>query len=255
MSWGARTIGLARSLAVYHGVPGRQRRIRSLYSTLVSPGDLAIDIGAHIGNHTRALARLGCRVIAVEPQPDFAALLRLMFSRTGQVSVIEAAIGRAPGRATLAVSDCTPTVTTVSRDWLLERQRDPAFRSVHWNRTIDVAVLTVDELASRHGCPAFVKIDAEGAELDVLEGLTSVVPVLSFEYLPLGLDRVTRCVSRLAALGTYRFNWSVGETFRLASREWLDGPSLLRALEAPGAPTRSGDVYARAHGHGASSRS
>src|SRR5581483_7200558 len=35
-----RAIGLARSLAIYHGIPVRQRRLRALYATFVGPGDL-----------------------------------------------------------------------------------------------------------------------------------------------------------------------------------------------------------------------
>ena len=49
-----RALGLARSLLVYHGIPGRQRRMRRLYSRFVAAGDLAFDVGAHAGqSHTR----------------------------------------------------------------------------------------------------------------------------------------------------------------------------------------------------------
>ena len=66
----SRAIGLLRSLAVYHGIPMRQRRLRRLYATLAAPGDLTFDLGAHAGNRTRALAAVGCRVVALEPQPS-----------------------------------------------------------------------------------------------------------------------------------------------------------------------------------------
>ena len=42
----------------------------------VKPGDLVFDIGAHLGNRTRAFVALGCRVVAVEPQPHVARMLR-----------------------------------------------------------------------------------------------------------------------------------------------------------------------------------
>jgi len=58
-----RAIGLARSLATYHGIPFRQRRLRRLYRSFVNAGDLAFDIGAHAGNRVRALTALGCRVV------------------------------------------------------------------------------------------------------------------------------------------------------------------------------------------------
>src|SRR4026207_531877 len=77
MSRANRIIGLARSLAIYHAIPLRQRRMRHLYAQFVSHGDLVFDLGAHAGTRTRAFAAMGCRIVAVEPQPDFARLLRL----------------------------------------------------------------------------------------------------------------------------------------------------------------------------------
>src|SRR5712691_4638186 len=104
-----RIIGLLRSLAIYHAIPLRQRRMRRFYAQFVSSGDLVFDLGAHIGNRTRSFAATGCRVVAVEPQPDFARLLRLFFARSSKVEVIEAAVGSEPGHTSLFVSERTPT--------------------------------------------------------------------------------------------------------------------------------------------------
>jgi FkbM family methyltransferase len=240
-----RALGLARSLATYHAIPWRQRRLRRVYGQFVSRGDLAFDVGAHAGNRTRALAALGCRVVALEPQPDFARLLRTFFARSPRVTVIEAAVGEAPGRARLSISDRTPTVTTLSRSWREARALDPGFAQVSWNRDVEVDVTTVDRLIEQHGEPAFVKIDVEGSEASVLAGLSRPVRAISFEYLPGALEQVEVCVRSLEALGPYRFNWSPGETYRLAADGWLSGDELLAALRTPRAQTRSGDVYAR----------
>ena len=240
-----RIYGLIRSLAVYHAIPLRQRRLRRLYATLAGRGDLVFDVGAHTGNRTRALAALGCRVVALEPQPDFAGLLRLLFGRHPRVSILEAAAGDRTGVATLSVSDRNPTMTTLAIAWRAARERDPVFSGVRWNRDIDVEMVTLDALIARFGRPAFVKIDVEGAEPAVLAGLTYPVPALSFEYLPGTLDYTRTCVDRLQALGTYRFNWSVGESYELAAAGWVDGGTLLDALRTGAAQRRSGDVYAR----------
>ena len=42
----------------------------ALYRRFVGPGDLAFDIGSHVGDRIGAFRRLGARVIALEPQPD-----------------------------------------------------------------------------------------------------------------------------------------------------------------------------------------
>lgn len=240
-----RAAGLARSLAIYHAIPFRQRRLRRLYREFVRAGDLVFDIGAHAGNHVRALHALGCRVVALEPQPDFARLLRLLFGRSGDVTIVEGGVGDRPGRAVLSISERTPTVTSLADDWRVARAADDDFAAVQWNRRIEIDVTTVDALIERHGTPAFIKIDVEGSEPAVLAGLSQPVPALAFEYLPRAVDRVAACVDRLHSLGQYVYNWSPGESYALASGNWLKGPALLDTLRGPQAQQRSGDVYAR----------
>jgi FkbM family methyltransferase len=240
-----RSVGLVRSLAIYHAIPLRQRRLRRLYGQFVGAGDLVFDIGAHAGNRVRAFAALGCRVVAVEPQPDFAWLLRALCGRSPRVVIVEAAVADVPGRRPLSVSERTPTVTTLATDWRDARAGDPDFGRVQWNRQIDVDTTTLDRLIEQFGVPAFVKIDVEGSEPAVLAGLGRPVPALSFEYLPRALQEVQACLTRLSALGPYQFNWSVGESNQLASDQWLDASALLATLRTPVACQRSGDVYAR----------
>ena len=240
-----RLAGLARSLAIYHAIPLRQRRLRRLYRTFVSRDDLVIDVGAHAGNHVRALSALGCRVVAIEPQPDFVRVLRLLFGRSPRVTILDCGVSDRPGRAQLSISERTPTVTSLSADWRKAREGDDDFAAVRWNRTLSIEVTTLDALIAQYGAPAFIKLDVEGSEHAALAGLSHAVPALAFEYLPRALDRVEACVDRLRALGPYVYNWSPGESYRFASDRWLEGPELLASLRGADAQRRSGDVYAR----------
>lgn len=240
-----RAIGLARSLAIYHAIPFRQRRLRRLYRGFLNRGDLVIDVGAHAGNHVRALSALGCRVIAVEPQPDFARILRVLFGRSANVTLLELGVSEKAGTAQLSISERTPTVTSLASDWRDARQKDADFADVRWNRNVQIEVTTLDALAARFGPPAFLKLDVEGSEPAALAGLSHPVPALAFEYLPRALDRVEACVARLQSLHHYVYNWSPGESYRFASPTWLEGPALLDALRGRDAQQRSGDVYAR----------
>jgi FkbM family methyltransferase len=237
-------MGLLRSIVTYHGIPFRQRRLRRLYTTFVRPGDLAFDIGAHVGNRVRALASLGCRVVAVEPQPTFAGVLRATVGRRPGVDVVEAAVAESSGTARLAVSDRTPTVSTLARTWREARARSDGFEHVRWNREIDVPTTTLDALITRFGLPAFIKIDVEGAEPVVLAGLTHAVAAISFEYLADALDEVRASADRLAQLGAYEFNWVAGESSSFASTEWVDARALVARLIERGA-VGHGDIYAR----------
>ncbi len=237
--------GLARSLAIYRGQPHRQRARRSFYRRFVAPGDLCFDIGAHAGNHLQAWRALGASVVAVEPNPRFHEMLRRLYGRHEDVVLVRAAVGARPGAGTLRISSLTPTVSSLSEDWIRAVGRDKSFASVTWDRQVSVRVTTLDELIVRHGPPAFCKIDVEGLEGEVLQGLSQALPQLCFEYLPAARDRAIACIDRLEQLGRYAFNASPGESLDLALPQWADGGGLRSWLTELPPDARSGDVYAR----------
>ena len=244
MSQMDRFVGLARSFAVYYSIPFRQRRLRALYRQFVKHGDLVFDVGAHLGNRTRAFVALGCQVVAVEPQPHVAAVLRRLTRRLERVRIVERALSSEPGHAKLSISERTPTVSTIEQDWRDARGRESDFGGVQWNTTVEVQVTTLDALIRAYGVPAFIKIDVEGGELNVLRGLSQGVPALSFEFLPKALDAAEACIQLVERLGSYEFNWSIAESSRLARTEWMSGATLLQALRQSES-ARHGDIYAR----------
>ena len=241
----ARTYGVARSLATYYGPVWRRARMTAWYREFLKPGDLAFDIGAHVGNRVAAFRRAGALVVAVEPQPDFARLLRLFFGRDDEVAIEQCAVGMAAGSSVLYVSTSTPTLSTTAADWIRDVQSDSRFGVVRWNRTLPVPLVTLDTLIARHGEPQFCKIDVEGSEYDVLAGLTRPLSAVSFEYIPVAIDRATACIARLGQLGHYRYRFSRGETMRWSCADWLEPDQMLSALQAMQSLEPSGDVYAR----------
>ena len=237
--------GVARSLLTYYGPIWRRGRMSRFYRQFIAKGDLCFDLGAHVGNRIRAWRRLGARVIAVEPQPHCLTVLRFLYGRDAAVEIVASAVGTSRGRTILYASSATPAVSTTAADWVKEVQLgDSRFASVQWDTRVEVDVATLDDLITRYGEPKFCKIDVEGSELKVLRGLSHALPALSFEFLPVSIERTYACVDRLASLGAYRFRWSEAETMRWSCPRWLDGDGIKEILAAQPVEGRSGDVYA-----------
>jgi FkbM family methyltransferase len=238
--------GVARSLWMYYADPHQMRRMADLYGQFIARGDLAFDIGAHVGSRTLAWSRLGARVVAVEPVPQATRTLRLLFGRSSRVHIVAAAVGASVGTLPMLVSEREPTVSTLSAAWAdrMLRERE-AFSRTRWEHSVNVPVTTIDALIERFGEPSFCKIDTEGYDVEVLRGVSTPLRALSFEYVPPALDLVLDCVARLAELGTYAYNWSPGESMRLHWSHWIDAKALSAYLDELPRQGNPGDVYAR----------
>jgi FkbM family methyltransferase len=236
--------GLVRSLEVYYGDPARDAAMDTLYAEFLKPGDLAFDIGSHVGDRIGSFRRVGARVVALEPQPDCARAIEAIYRDDLGVALISAACGAKPGRLTLHINSANPTVTTASVDFVKAADGAGGWEGQVWDKQISVPVTTLDELIAAHGPPAFVKIDVEGFEADVLGGLSKPVPVLSFEFTTIQRKVAYDCLNRLAALGLYRFNIALGESQVLGFAGGLTADEMAAHIRALPHEANSGDVYA-----------
>jgi FkbM family methyltransferase len=157
---------------------------RPLQEALVrelGPGMTFFDIGANVGFVTLLAANIvgrSGRVVSFEPVPDNIAAIEgnLALNRIDWVDVHETAIASRSGSASLIVSD----VSAFSR---LAHVSVPDGEC----ERIEVAVSSVDELLASGAVPPpdVIKIDVEGAELEVIEGMRATLerhrPVLLCE--------------------------------------------------------------------------
>jgi FkbM family methyltransferase len=237
--------GVARSVWIYRvRDPERRRRMTALYSRFVRPGDLVFDVGSHVGDRVDAFLQLGCRVVAIEPQPAVLALLRTLYRPRRDVAIEPIALGDAQGELELHLNLPNPTVATGSPAFIASAEGAPGWAGQRWSARTRVPLTTLDALVARHGRPAFVKIDVEGLEDRVLTGLTAPVPALSFEFTTIQREVALAGLRRCAALGAYRFDATLGEGHALVHGRWLEADAIADWLGSLPAEANSGDVHA-----------
>lgn len=150
--------------------------------SLVGPGSVCMDVGSAAGLYTMALSHLAGpagQVHSVEPLP----FTHLFWSRVlnarrqGNVRHHTLALGQEPGSETMSVPIGRYGLVT-GRSFLNRRAGGPDPNAEFDGRiAVTVAVDTLDELCAREEISGldFVKIDVEGAELQVLEGGRRVI--------------------------------------------------------------------------------
>ena len=140
---------------------------RRVLQCLLEPGDVCVDAGAHIGLLTVVMAHAvlpAGRVIAIEPTPRLAALLRrtAVLNNMQELVAVEAcALGREDGTGLLSTDTSMMNSSLVSLTTA--------------TGAIDVTVRRLDSLIAPDTKVTLAKLDVEGAELEALAGMSRVI--------------------------------------------------------------------------------
>ncbi len=238
--------------------PYVESEIRGLRQ-VVSPGSVCIDVGAAAGLYTLALSRLcggSGRVHSVEPLPFANFLLARLLSAREALNVCRhaVALGAEPGCDMMHVPLGRFGLVT-GRSFLDGSAAGPD-PNVEFANQVSVAVNvdTLDALCSREGIDRldFVKIDVEGAELQVLEGGKEVVDALqpamlveiearhTARYQRTPDDVVGWMFDRGYTMHTWQGRWQPAASVEPGTRNYLFRPS--RAGQRAHDPQRAQQV-------------
>lgn len=212
---------------------------RRFYRQLIAPGDLCFDVGSNIGDISSVLLDLGAKVVAVDPQPAAMRELKARLAGNGNLTCVEAGVADKPGELDLYLHDRVGTTSMVS-DWGAGKTTGK----------ITVPVTTLDALIARFGRPKYCKIDVEGFELNVLQGLKERIGLLSLEFHAdeRNMAVTHQCLDLLEQQGPIQINVIPFNHYGFAWADWTTKNDFERkfSAELAGNPDYAyGDIFIR----------
>ncbi|HIJ79556.1 MAG: FkbM family methyltransferase [Desulfobulbaceae bacterium] len=221
------------------------QKMAGFYGQFVGAGDLCFDVGANIGNRAKIFLALGADVVAVEPQKRCVEFLQAGFGCNPKLHIENLALGDKPGETEMMLSE-EDTLSSLSNEWIESVRASGRFSQYSWNLRQKVEVSTLDLLIEKYGVPVFIKIDVEGFEENVVAGLSQQVKVISFEFVPEFIDATWKVLELLTQLGSYKVNFSKGESMDFELDKWVSKEELVNILKnMPHDLNLFGDVYVK----------
>lgn len=160
-----------------------ESRLSETYSRLLAADDVVVDVGAHIGRHSREFAKLvgeNGRVYCFEALPETYVRLATELLQKSNVTLMNMALAEDRG-----VRQFVQAIGHPEESGLRERH---LYNSPSTTTLVPVNVWcdTLDHVCGELVTPRYIKIDVEGAELDVLRGGEHLIrrtrPVISVEW-------------------------------------------------------------------------
>ncbi len=219
-----------------------------LVRRLLTPNDLYVDVGAHIGYFALVAAKYARHVLAFEPSPETYARLQrniqLNPTLAPKITTFLLGLSDQPGSASFF--------------YLAQEPGGSSLRPVDGapTRQVPVTLETLDRMLADHRA-TFIKIDVEGAELDVLNGGRTIIvrdhPLFLCEFNETAQKRFGRsCAELLAFFQTFGYvGYLVKEDVRTHGKVLvtpLDSDGIIRAQIYNGLfvpTTRAPEILAR----------
>ena len=187
---------------------------------------LIFDIGFYNGGMSKYFIDTfpDVKIIAVEPNIQS---INARVEDRDNITILNYAASNVDNQdVTLYVGDVGP-VSTISKFWRYAGR----FSNMYQNgREVVVKTVKLDTLIDKFGKPDYIKIDAEGHELEIIEGLTQHVDLISFEWTSEDFaSKTVPLIGRLQEIGFTKFYYTledkmVGDTFYPPAdvfRDWL----------------------------------
>jgi FkbM family methyltransferase len=166
MDLDTRDLGISRTLILFGR---REKDHRILLAKVLREGMTVLDIGANIGYYAlmerHSVGESGT-IVAVEPAPPTVELLRRNVELNGykNIHIIQAGVSNVEEKKTFFVSPLS-NQSSLHHDERVHTSGDE----------IEIETRTVPDLMSKYGAPDLIRMDVEGHEVEIIDGMIEAI--------------------------------------------------------------------------------
>lgn len=182
-----------------------------------SKNRLIFDVGANRGNKSFIFSKLAKKVVAFEPSAKLFLFLKKRF-KNSNVIIYDCALGSKISLSSFYIVENNEAYNSLNRKHIDTTAASRNIATFDTVKTEKIKVEIIENFITKHGVPKYIKIDVEGYEQEVIKGLTTPVPLLSFEVnLPEFCRESIEVITYLDALSNkkYKYNVSTNNSFLL----------------------------------------
>jgi len=205
------------------------------------------DIGCHIGEWTNKNYSKIKRFICVEANPQIAEETKQRFKDLDNIEVLSLAVSNRDDEEIdlyLTMNKRDSVLSSCAKRW----ETNSRFRDFFYKIGIKVKTITIEKLIKIYGEPSHIKIDVEGYENVVLEGLKHKSGMISFEWGEEEKENVIENIDYLKGLGYEKFSFHEGDQYDYMPEEWVSYDVILimvREILLPDRAYKWGMIFAK----------
>lgn len=205
--------------------------------------NLIFDVGANMGHKSLVFSKLAKKVIAFEPSRKLFEHLQRRYENSN-VSVFNYALGNIVSEKELYLVESNEAYNSLNKKHIETTTSSRGIATLETVKRQIVKVETLENFIQQFKIPKYIKIDVEGFELEVLRGLKTPVPLISFEAnLPEFRSESILSIEYLNEIssGRYRFNFATGNYF--LNHDFQEMEEAIRFIK--GTDLRYVEIYVR----------
>lgn len=199
----------------------KQQEEPSFYKKILkmhpSKNNLIFDVGANIGSKSIIFSKLARKVVSFEPSEGLFSILQKKFENTN-VIIYNYALGNMVSTSDLYIVENNEAYNSLNKKHIEITATSRNIANLKTVKRQEVKVEVIEHFITKFGIPKYIKIDVEGYEYEVVSGLETTVPIISFEAnLPEFREESIKIIKYLAVLSInrYRYNFTVNNSFIL----------------------------------------